>query len=68
MDRWIRFNRHGTQGNDSVSKASLGLIDKQIMWSRLIAVVEEQAQTLQRTAFSTIVRVSIVLGVPASPM
>jgi N-methylhydantoinase B len=41
-----------------VSKTSLGLIDKQIMWSRLIAVVEEQAQTLQRTAFSTIVRES----------
>jgi N-methylhydantoinase B len=34
------------------------LINKQIMWSRLIAVVEEQAQTLQRTAFSTIVRES----------
>ena len=34
------------------------LIDTQIMWSRLIAVVEEQAQTLQRTAFSTIVRES----------
>ena len=28
----------------------------QIMWSRLIAVVEEQAQTLVRTAFSTSVR------------
>jgi N-methylhydantoinase B len=28
----------------------------QIMWSRLIAVVEEQAQTLVRTAFSTPVR------------
>jgi N-methylhydantoinase B len=41
-----------------VSETSLGLIDKQIMWSRLIAVVEEQAQTLQRTAFSTIVRES----------
>ncbi len=37
---------------------NLGLIDKQIMWSRLIAVVEEQAQALQRTAFSTIVRES----------
>ncbi len=35
---------------------SASLIDKQIMWSRLIAVVEEQAQALQRTAFSTIVR------------
>jgi N-methylhydantoinase B len=41
-----------------VSGTSLGLIDKQIMWSRLIAVVEQQAQTLQRTAFSTIVRES----------
>jgi N-methylhydantoinase B len=34
------------------------LIGRQIMWSRLIALVEEQAQTLQRTAFSTIVRES----------
>jgi N-methylhydantoinase B len=33
-----------------------GLIDLQIMWSRLIAVVEEQAQALMRTAFSPIVR------------
>jgi N-methylhydantoinase B len=31
-------------------------IELQIMWNRLIAVVEEQAQTLMRTAFSTIVR------------
>ncbi|ROT98034.1 hydantoinase B/oxoprolinase family protein [Histidinibacterium lentulum] len=31
-------------------------IDLQIMWDRLIAVVEEQAQTLIRTAFSTSVR------------
>ena len=38
--------------------AGASLIDKQIMWSRLIAVVEEQAQALQRTAFSTIVRES----------
>jgi N-methylhydantoinase B len=36
----------------------VSLIDKQIMWNRLIAVVEEQAQALQRTAFSTIVRES----------
>jgi len=34
------------------------LIEMQIMWDRLIAVVEEQAQALQRTAFSTIVRES----------
>src|SRR5256884_725832 len=32
------------------------LIDLQIMWHRLIAVVEEQAQVLLRTAFSPIVR------------
>ncbi len=37
---------------------SIGLIDKQIMWNRLLALVEEQAQVLQRTAFSTIVRES----------
>ena len=33
-------------------------IDFQIVWSRLIAVVEEQAQALRRTAFSPIVRES----------
>jgi N-methylhydantoinase B len=32
------------------------LIDLQIMWNRLISVVEEQAQVLMRTAFSAIVR------------
>ena len=35
---------------------SLSQIHTQIMWNRLIAVVEEQAQTLIRTAFSPIVR------------
>ncbi len=35
---------------------ALSQIRTQIMWSRLIAVVEEQAQTLMRTAFSTSVR------------
>ena len=35
---------------------ALSQIHLQIMWSRLIAVVEEQAQTLVRTAFSTPVR------------
>jgi N-methylhydantoinase B len=33
-----------------------GLIDLQIMWNRLVAVVGEQAQVLIRTAFSPIVR------------
>jgi N-methylhydantoinase B len=34
----------------------LAAIRRQIMWNRLIAVVEEQAQTMIRTAFSTTVR------------
>ena len=36
--------------------AALHQIHSQIMWNRLIAVVEEQAQTMIRTAFSTSVR------------
>lgn len=36
--------------------SALGNVDNQIMWNRLIAVVEEQATTLIRTAFSTSVR------------
>ena len=44
-------------GEETMSQSnSVGLIDLQIMWNRLIAVVEEQAQTLMRTAFSPIVR------------
>ncbi|HUN51122.1 MAG TPA: hydantoinase B/oxoprolinase family protein [Candidatus Sulfotelmatobacter sp.] len=35
---------------------SMSLIHQQIMWDRLIAVVEEQAQTLVRTGFSTSTR------------
>ncbi len=35
---------------------ALAAIQRQIMWNRLIAVVEEQAQTMIRTAFSTTVR------------
>src|SRR5947199_1994812 len=35
------------------ANAALAQIHTQIMWSRLIAVVEEQAQTMLRTAFST---------------
>ena len=36
--------------------SALSQIHMQIMWDRLIAVVEEQAQTLIRTAFSNTVR------------
>jgi N-methylhydantoinase B len=39
-----------------MSTKALDDIEMQIMWNRLIAVVEEQAQTLLRTAFSPIVR------------
>ncbi len=35
---------------------SLDIIQTQVMWNRLISVVEEQAQTLIRTSFSTTVR------------
>jgi N-methylhydantoinase B len=38
--------------------SGLSAIRRQIMWNRLLAVVEEQAQTLLRTAFSPIVRES----------
>ncbi len=37
-------------------KSALSKIHTQVMWNRLISVVEEQAQTLVRTAFSTSVR------------
>ena len=40
----------------SMESGALKRIQTQIMWNRLIAVVEEQAQTLLRTAFSTTVR------------
>ena len=35
---------------------ALSKIHQHVMWNRLISVVEEQAQTLVRTAFSTSVR------------
>jgi N-methylhydantoinase B len=38
------------------ANSALSQIHMQIMWNRLIAVVEEQAQTLIRTAFSNTVR------------
>jgi N-methylhydantoinase B len=38
------------------SNSPLSQLHRQIMWNRLIAVVEEQAQTLIRTAFSTAAR------------
>ena len=38
------------------SDSALARIRTQVMWNRLIAIVEEQAQTLVRTAFSASVR------------
>ena len=35
---------------------SRSAVEWQVMWNRLISVVEEQAQALVRTAFSTSVR------------
>ena len=39
-----------------MSNAALHAIHLQVMWNRLIAVVEEQAQALLRTAFGSVVR------------
>ncbi|MBW6398199.1 hydantoinase B/oxoprolinase family protein [Roseomonas sp. HJA6] len=44
--------------DNAAPRPKISLIDKQVMWNRLLAVVEEQAQVCQRTAFSTIVRES----------
>ncbi len=40
----------------ATTNEAMAEIQRQVMWNRLIAVVEEQAQTLIRTAFSTTVR------------
>ena len=37
-------------------RKSTNSVNKQVMWNRLISIVEEQAQALIRTAFSTSVR------------
>lgn len=39
-----------------MTKSSLDVLRTQVMWNRLVAVVEEQAQSLLRTAFGTITR------------
>jgi N-methylhydantoinase A/oxoprolinase/acetone carboxylase beta subunit/N-methylhydantoinase B/oxoprolinase/acetone carboxylase alpha subunit len=48
--------RSATASTAPTASAQLAAIQRQIMWNRLIAVVEEQAQTMIRTAFSTTVR------------
>ncbi len=48
--------REKTGAAKSVTSTEAGQIAHQVMWNRLISVVEEQAQALVRTAFSTSVR------------
>ena len=43
-------------GPDAPAGAPIDAIRRQVMWDRLIAVVEEQAQTILRTAFGSVVR------------
>jgi len=38
------------------TETQLETLTTQLVWNRLLAIVEEQAQTLMRTAFSTVVR------------
>ena len=42
--------------NTKSATNALDKIHQQVMWNRLIAVVEEQAQTILRTAFGSVVR------------
>ncbi len=49
---------HRPDPGDRRHDVGTGAIQRQVMWNRLIAVVEEQAQTMIRTAFSTTVRES----------
>jgi len=48
--------RSDAGGRRSQGLGALDTIHMQVMWNRLISVVEEQAQTLMRTAFAPIVR------------
>ena len=63
LGRCARHHRDGTPAGtrrrrlmNGTTESGLARIQTQIMWNRLISVVEEQAQTLLRTAFSTTVR------------
>lgn len=44
------------KSNDKSKSKALSTVSMQVMWNRLISVVEEQAQALIRTAFSSSVR------------
>ena len=43
-------------GSGGEPNAPIDAIHRQVMWNRLVAVVEEQAQTILRTAFGSVVR------------
>ena len=43
-------------GPGAAPNAPIDAIHRQVMWDRLVAVVEEQAQTILRTAFGSVVR------------
>ncbi|MCP4433761.1 MAG: methylhydantoinase, partial [Gammaproteobacteria bacterium] len=49
----LRRRKVSTTNRNSINRAA---IDYQVMWNRLLAIVEEQGQVLIRTAFSPIVR------------
>ena len=51
-DGHLLVERHERQA----ARTGVSALEDQIMWSRLLSVVEEQARTLVRTAFSTPVR------------
>ena len=42
--------------SDDATREANDVITYQLVWNRLLAIVEEQAQVLMRTAFSTVVR------------
>ena len=54
----IRVQAERLNGGFDMKTSALSDVHMQIMWNRLISVVEEQAVTLIRTAFSTSVRES----------
>ncbi len=55
----IVMTRRPAQGDWAMAQVDKGAsIERQVMWNRLLAVVEEQAQTLMRAGFSAIVRES----------
>ena len=52
----IVMTRRDEVARPAATVKATSAIDRQAMWNRLLAVVEEQAQALMRTAFSPIVR------------